>query len=98
MWCIPPQQDAAFVAQMEQVLEVYKRPYDRRRPVVGMDEQSKQLISEVISPVPPAPGRPDSRLREAPRTASLAIQPGVVRGALEAPAFRIPLQALVVAI
>lgn len=58
MWCIPPEQDAAFVCQMEQVLEVYKRPYDPRRPVVCMDEQPKQLISEVSQPVPSAPGRP----------------------------------------
>lgn len=46
MWCIPPDQDAAFVAQMEQVLQVYARPYDRRRPVVCMDEQPKQLTRE----------------------------------------------------
>jgi hypothetical protein len=58
MWCIPPEQDAAFVCQMEQVLEVYKRPYDRRHPVVCMDEQPKQLISEVNQPVPAAPGQP----------------------------------------
>jgi hypothetical protein len=30
MWCIPPKQDAAFVASMEQVLTVYQRPYDPR--------------------------------------------------------------------
>ena len=59
MWCIPPEQDAAFVAQMEQVLEVYKRPYDPRRPVVCMDEQPKQLISETRRPIPAAPGRPE---------------------------------------
>ena len=58
MWCIPPEQDAAFVCQMEQVLEVYKRPYDPKRPVVCMDEQPKQLISEVSEPVPTAPGQP----------------------------------------
>jgi len=44
MWCIPPEQDAAFVAAMEQVLQVYARPYDPKRPVVCMDEQPKQLI------------------------------------------------------
>ena len=38
MWCIPPKQDAAFVCPMEQVLEVYKRPDDPKRPVVCMDE------------------------------------------------------------
>jgi hypothetical protein len=59
MWCIPPAQDAAFVCQMEQVLEVYKRPYDPARPVVCMDEQPKQLISESRRPIPSAPGRPE---------------------------------------
>jgi hypothetical protein len=58
MWCIPPRQDAAFVAHMEQVLEVYKRPYDAKHPVVCMDEQPKQLISETRKPVPAAPGQP----------------------------------------
>jgi DDE superfamily endonuclease len=58
MWCIPPEQDAAFVCRMEHVLEVYKRPYDPRRPVVCMDEQPKQLISEVSRPIPVAPGQP----------------------------------------
>jgi len=42
---------------MEDVLEVYKRPYDPRRPVVCLDETSKQLIGEVRSPVPAGPGR-----------------------------------------
>jgi len=58
MWCIPPEQDAEFVAAMEQVLEVYKRPYDPRFPVVCMDEQSKQLIEEVREPRATEPGRP----------------------------------------
>jgi hypothetical protein len=42
---------------MEDVLEVYKRPYDPRRPVVCLDETSKQLIGEVARPVPAAPGQ-----------------------------------------
>jgi len=58
MWCIPPAQDAAFVAHMEQVLEVYKRPYDAKHPVVCMDEQPKQLIAETRKPVLAAPGQP----------------------------------------
>jgi hypothetical protein len=58
MWCIPPEQDAAFVCNMEQVLEVYKRSYDPLHPVVCMDEQPKQLISEVSQPVSVAPGQP----------------------------------------
>lgn len=55
-WCIPPKANAEFVCKMEDVLEVYKRPYDRRRPVVCVDETSKQLIGEVATPVPAAPG------------------------------------------
>lgn len=51
MWCIPPEQDAAFVAQMEQVLQVYSRAYDPMRPVVCMDEQPKQLIRELRDPI-----------------------------------------------
>jgi len=42
---------------MEDVLEVYRRPYDARRPVVCIDETSKQLIGEVRTPVPAAPGQ-----------------------------------------
>jgi hypothetical protein len=42
---------------MEDVLEVYKRPYDPKRPVVCLDETSKQLIGEVAQPVPAAPGQ-----------------------------------------
>ena len=57
MWCIPPEQDAAFVARMEQVLDVYSRPYDARRPVVCMDEQPCQLLSETRPPLPMEPGR-----------------------------------------
>jgi len=41
---------------MEDVLKVYSRPYDPRRPVVCMDESSKQLIGEVRDPIPMSPG------------------------------------------
>ena len=57
MWCIPPEQDSAFVCAMEQVLEVYRRPADAKFPVVCMDEQSKQLIAETRTPIPAASGR-----------------------------------------
>jgi hypothetical protein len=56
-WCIPPKANAEFVWKMEDVLEVYKRPYDPRRPVVCLDETSKQLIGETRAPVPGGPGR-----------------------------------------
>ena len=41
---MPPRQNSDFVAQMERVLDVSKRPYDARYPVVGMDESPRQLI------------------------------------------------------
>jgi hypothetical protein len=50
-WCIPPEHNAAFVAQMEQVLDVYVRAYDPVFPVVCMDEQPKQLLSETRTPL-----------------------------------------------
>ena len=56
MWCIPPDQDAAFVACMEQVLQVYARPYDPCRPVICMDEQPKQLIRESREPITASDG------------------------------------------
>lgn len=43
---------------MEDLLNTYKRPYDPLFPVVCMDESSKQLIGEVIPPLPMAPGHP----------------------------------------
>ena len=57
MWCIPPDSDAEFVCAMENVLAVYKRPLDASRPVVCFDEKSKQLVGEVATPIPAAPGR-----------------------------------------
>ncbi len=41
---------------MEQVLDVYKLPYDENYPVVCMDESPKQLISEIRTPIPLKPG------------------------------------------
>ena len=58
-WKIPPKESAAFVANMEDVLEVYHLPYDPDYPVVCMDESSKQLIGEVREPIPCAPGQPE---------------------------------------
>ena len=43
---------------MEDVLDVYTRPYDPRRPLVCLDETSVQLVGEKRIPVPMAPGRP----------------------------------------
>jgi len=44
---------------MEDVLEVYKRPYDPKRPQVCMDETSKQLLADTRDPIPAKPGSPE---------------------------------------
>jgi hypothetical protein len=43
---------------MEEVLDLYKKPYDPRHPMLCMDELSTQLIGEVRDPLPTAPGKP----------------------------------------
>jgi hypothetical protein len=43
---------------MEDILEVYARPYNPKYPLVCMDESSVQLIGEVHEPIPVAPGHP----------------------------------------
>ena len=55
---IPPKGSAAFVAAMEDVLAVYTRPHDPARPLVCLDETSKQLVGETRPAVPMAPGWP----------------------------------------
>lgn len=44
---------------MEDVLAVYHRPYDEKRPLVCLDEASKQLIGETVQPLPAEPGQPE---------------------------------------
>ena len=56
---IPPQASADFVCAMEDVLEVYTRPYDPTHPVVCLDEISKQLVAETRTPLPAEPGQPE---------------------------------------
>ena len=54
---IPPDANAAFVAGMEDVLEVYQRPHDPEYPVVCLDETSKQLVAETRVPIAAKPGQ-----------------------------------------
>jgi hypothetical protein len=58
MWCIPPRRSGEFVAAMEDVLSVYKRRYNPRRPVVCFDETSKQLVAETRESIATEPGKP----------------------------------------
>jgi len=49
--------NAEFVCQMEEVLDIYKRPYDPKLPIVCVDESSKQLTKEVRESLPACPGQ-----------------------------------------
>jgi hypothetical protein len=53
--------NAAFVAGMEDVLEVYQRPHDPEYPVVCLDGTSKQLVTETPVPIAARPGQPARR-------------------------------------
>lgn len=57
-YCIPERDAARFVAQMEDVLDVYALPPDPLRPLVCMDEAAKQLLADVVPPLPMGPGAP----------------------------------------
>ena len=50
-WVIPPEANAEFVANMEEVLETYAKAYDPARPVLCMDEQPVQLLKETRVPI-----------------------------------------------
>src|SRR5450631_1361296 len=58
MWCIP-EVNGAYVARMEDVLDLYAEEPDPKRPVVCFDESPTQLIGEVREPIPAAPGQPE---------------------------------------
>jgi transposase len=57
-WCIPPDQCGEFVWRMEDVLEVYTRPYDPARPQVCLDEASTQLLKDARPSRMAKPGKP----------------------------------------
>jgi len=85
-WLIPPKASAAFVAAMEDVLDVYARPVDPKRPVVCFDEAGKDLKAHTRPPQPAAPGR-DARQdseyeREGNRNLFLSYAPHLGRRAI----------------
>ena len=57
MWCIS-KVTPEFKKRMLDVLEVYERPYDPQKPVVCMDEKSKQLLGDARIPIAGKPGKP----------------------------------------
>lgn len=57
-WVIPPESDAEFAACMEDVLDIYAKPYDSAVPVLCMDEQPVQLVKHVKVPIPATKDHP----------------------------------------
>jgi len=57
-WVIPPEADGEFAACMEDVLEIYSRPYNEDIPVLTMDEQPVQLTKETRRPIPASASHP----------------------------------------
>ena len=55
-WCIPPEEDAEFVANMEDILDVYQKPYDSKYTLWCMDEKPYQILGEAREPLPMRPG------------------------------------------
>jgi len=58
---------------MEDVLDVYHRPYDKKRPVVALDEKPVQLVANVRQPIPAAPGVPRRRDHEYKRNGTANV-------------------------
>jgi transposase len=72
MWCIP-RVDGAYVARMEDVLDLYAEKPNPRRPVVCFDESPTQLIGETRLPIPPAPGQPERQDYEYKRNGTVNL-------------------------
>lgn len=49
-WCIPPKENAEFVAAMEDILDIYEKLYNPSLPVVCMDEKPYQCLGETRAP------------------------------------------------
>ena len=73
MWCIPPEQNADFVAKMEDILDVYTSPYDENCPVICLDEKPYQLLGEVREPIPMKTGNPQKIDNEYERMGTCSI-------------------------
>jgi transposase len=54
-WCIPKEDEGAFVCAMEDVLDLYEEPYNPKQPVVAFDERPCQLLEDAREPLPAKP-------------------------------------------
>lgn len=78
MWCIA-EITKEYRKRMYKVLGLYARPYDKKYPVVCVDEKSKQLMEDVRGVIPLKPGSPakyDSEYcRKGTRNIFVAVEP-----------------------
>ena len=73
MWCIPPEQNAEFVARMEDILDVYACDYNPDCPVICIDEKPYQLLDERREPIPMVAGSPKKYDNEYERMGTCSI-------------------------
>jgi len=73
MWCIPPEQNAEFVAKMEDILDIYSLPYNENCPVICLDEKPYQLLDERREPIPMRQGMPERVDNEYERMGTCSI-------------------------
>jgi len=73
MWCIPPEQNAEFVAKMEDVLDVYALPHDENCPVICLDEKPYQLLDERRKPIAMKQSKPERYDNEYERMGTCSI-------------------------
>ena len=78
MWCIP-KLTPEFRERMEDVISLCLEPYDRKKPVVCLDEKSKQLLGDSRSSLPAAPGKTAIQdyeyIRKGTRNIFVAVEP-----------------------
>jgi len=73
MWCIPPKQNADFVANMEDILDVYTLPYNKECPVICIDEKPYQLLDERRESISMKQGSPTKYDNEYERMGTCSI-------------------------
>lgn len=78
MWCIP-EIDNQFIERMEDIMDLYEKPYDPQEPVIGFDEKAKQLIEDKRPRIPMKPHKPQrydyEYRRNGTRNIFLAVEP-----------------------
>ena len=76
MWCIQ-EITPEYRERMYALLDLYNEPYDKKRPVICIDEKPKQLVEEKRTPIPMKPGNPEKYDYEYKRNGSINIFVGV---------------------